>query len=71
MTGLPGSGKSTIAQLRSRRLREDHGRNVEVLDGDEVRKGLSCDLGLSKEDREEHKRRASTLPKSFPGTGRS
>lgn len=69
MTGLPGSGKSTLAQLLSARLREDFGRNVEVLDGDEIRKGLSRDLGLSKEDREEHAHRVSYVAKVLSRNG--
>jgi adenylylsulfate kinase len=52
-TGLPGSGKTTIARkleniLRSALLR------VEVLDGDEVRQWLSPDVGFSRSDREIH-----------------
>ena len=69
MTGLPGSGKSTIAQLLSARLREEFHRNVEVLDGDEIRKGLSRDLGLSKEDREEHNHRVSYVAKVLSRNG--
>lgn len=62
MTGLPGAGKSTLAVLlRNKLVRQ--GRLVEVLDGDEVRKGLSRDLGLSRQDREEHARRVSFLAK--------
>ena len=63
MTGLPGSGKSTLANVLKTKLQEDYDRNVEILDGDEVRKGLSRDLGLSREDREEHARRVSYLAK--------
>lgn len=63
MTGLPASGKSTLAQLLRKTLSEDYGRYVEVLDGDEIRRGLSRDLGLSKEDREEHAYRVSYLAK--------
>lgn len=62
MTGLPGAGKSTLAVLLRDKLGHQ-GRLVEVLDGDEVRKGLSRDLGLSREDREEHARRVSYLAK--------
>ena len=69
MTGLPGSGKSTLAKLLETKLRDDHGRYVEVLDGDEVRKGLSRDLGLSKEDREEHARRVSYVAKVLARNG--
>ena len=39
MTGLPASGKSTLSRLLEKELSERHGRRVEVLDGDEVRKG--------------------------------
>lgn len=69
MTGLPGSGKSTLAKLLEARLRGEFGRYVEVLDGDEIRKGLSRDLGLSKEDREEHARRVSYVAKVLARNG--
>lgn len=62
MTGLPGSDKSTLAGILQSKLVKE-GRLVEVLDGDEIRKGLSRDLGLSKADREEHARRVSFLAK--------
>ncbi len=51
LTGLPASGKTTIAQAAASRLR-DFGARVEVLDGDEVRKVLSAGLGFSRSDRE-------------------
>lgn len=69
MTGLPGSGKSTLSQLLGKRLREEYGRNVEVLDGDEIRKGLSRDLGLSKGDREEHNHRVAYVAKVLSRNG--
>ncbi len=69
MTGLPGSGKSTLARLMETTLRERYGRHVEVLDGDDVRKGLSRDLGLSREDREEHARRVSYVAKVLARNG--
>ena len=50
-TGLSGAGKSTLAEIIEQRLRE-HGHNVEVLDGDQVRTHLSKGLGFSKEDRD-------------------
>jgi adenylyl-sulfate kinase len=50
-TGLSGSGKSTIAAILERELRE-RGHKVEVLDGDVVRTHLSKGLGFSKEDRD-------------------
>jgi len=56
LTGLPGSGKTTIAQkllreLKARKLK------VELFDGDEVRRNLSKGLGFSKEDRDTHNKR--------------
>jgi len=59
-TGLPSSGKSTIAEALSGRLREK-GFRVERLDGDVVRKHLWAELGYTKEDRDENIRRAAFL----------
>jgi len=55
-TGLPCSGKSTLASMLQKEL---HGRGIaaEILDGDEVRQRLTKGLGYSKEDREENIRR--------------
>ncbi len=50
MTGLPSAGKSTLASAVAARLRAQ-GREVEVLDGDEVRLHLYAGLGYSREDR--------------------
>ena len=55
-TGLSGSGKSTVAEIIERRLR-DAGAKVEILDGDIVRQNLSHGLGFSKEDRDTNIRR--------------
>jgi adenylyl-sulfate kinase len=55
-TGLSGAGKSTIAGIIEKRLREA-GAKVEVLDGDLVRENLSKGLGFSKEDRDTNIRR--------------
>jgi adenylyl-sulfate kinase len=55
-TGLSGSGKSTVANIIEKRLR-DAGAKVEVLDGDLVRTNLSKGLGFSKEDRDTNIRR--------------
>ena len=52
-TGLSGSGKTTLANLL-RELLERDGYSVTILDGDEIRKRLSADLGFSKADRIEH-----------------
>ena len=51
LTGLSGSGKSTIGRLAAGALR-DRGHRVEVLDGDDVRQNLSAGLGFSREDRD-------------------
>ncbi|MGH3887311.1 MAG: adenylyl-sulfate kinase [Pseudonocardiaceae bacterium] len=53
LTGLSGAGKTTIADAVAGQLRAA-GREVEVLDGDELRRGLSAGLGFSREDRDTH-----------------
>ena len=58
MTGLPSSGKSTLAGLLAKEL-QGYGLPVVNLDGDEVRLRLSKGLGFSKEDRDENIRRIS------------
>lgn len=68
MTGLPGSGKTTIALDLEKKLRAMD-RNVEILDGDEVRKGLSSDLGFSKEDRQRHAKRVTYVAKVLSRNG--
>ena len=55
-TGLPCSGKSTLAQIVAQEL-ERLGRSFEILDGDVVRTHLTKGLGFSKEDRDENIRR--------------
>jgi adenylyl-sulfate kinase len=55
-TGLPCSGKSTLARIVAGELKT-RGRCVEILDGDEVRKHLTKGLGFSREDRDENIRR--------------
>jgi adenylylsulfate kinase len=55
-TGLPCSGKSTLAELVAQELVR-RGRGVEILDGDVVRTNLTKGLGFSKEDRDENIRR--------------
>jgi len=61
-TGLPSSGKTSIAQALIPLLRE-RGWNVELLDGDEVRKGLSADLGFDRVAREAHAGRVTFVAK--------
>jgi adenylylsulfate kinase len=68
LTGLSGSGKSTIARsLES--LLVGQGHLPYVLDGDNVRHGLNSDLGFSHADREENIRRISELSKLFADAG--
>jgi len=55
-TGLPSSGKTTTAVTLKKYLLE-RAVNVVLLDGDEIRRGLSSDLGFSAKDREENNRR--------------
>jgi len=67
-TGLSGSGKSTLANLLVERFREA-GRNVELLDGDEVRQNLTKDLGFSKEDRDTNIRRIAFVARLLARNG--
>ena len=57
-TGIPGSGKTTLARMLRERL-SDMGLCVEHLDGDEVRPWLSPEAGFSREDRLRHLRRVA------------
>lgn len=67
-TGLSGSGKSTLAHAVERRLVE-RGCVAYVLDGDNLRHGLSSDLGFSPEDRQEHIRRVGEVARLFTDAG--
>src|SRR5919199_6739409 len=67
-TGLSGSGKSTLANLLVERL-QGMGRNVELLDGDEVRKNLSQGLGFSKADRDANIQRIAFVAKLLSRNG--
>jgi len=64
LTGLSGSGKSTIAKELERRL-YDRGCQTMMLDGDNVRHGLSGDLGFSARDRKENIRRVGEVARLF------
>lgn len=68
LTGLSGSGKSTIANLLEKKL-TDAGKHTYLLDGDNVRHGLCGDLGFSDTDRVENIRRISEVSKLFVDAG--
>ena len=60
LTGLSGSGKSTIANALEKKL-FSLGMHLYVLDGDNIRLGLNKDLGFTREDRAENVRRVSEV----------
>ena len=68
LTGLTGSGKTTIAHALDRRL-FDQGRSATVIDGQNLRIGLNKDLGFSTKDRSENLRRTVEVAKLFNGAG--
>ena len=67
-TGLPASGKSTLAHAVEENLHQRGCRSM-VLDGDNIRHGLCEDLGFTEEDRREHLRRVGEVIKLFVETG--
>ena len=68
LTGLPGSGKTTIARQLEPEVRK-LGWPVEILDGDEIRQNLSKGLGFSREDRETHLKRVTYVAKLLSRNG--
>lgn len=68
MTGLSGSGKSTIALGLEKKL-FSHGYFSQLLDGDNTRVGINNNLGFSLEDRKENIRRVSEVSKLFLDSG--
>ena len=68
MTGLPCSGKTTVATGLEEALRE-RGVKVEVLDGDEVRTNLSKGAGFSKEERGKHALRVAYVSRLLSRNG--
>jgi adenylyl-sulfate kinase len=68
LTGLPGSGKTTLARGTAATLRRD-GYHVYVLDGDSLRTGLNADLGFSEAERRESVRRAGEVACLFADAG--
>jgi len=68
LTGLPGAGKSTIADLVERKLVE-HGSQTMLLDGDNLRQGINSDLGFDNASRAENVRRVGEIAKLMTEAG--
>ena len=68
LTGLSGSGKSTIAVAAEKALAQK-GRLTYILDGDNIRHGLNANLGFSPADRTENIRRIGEVSKLFTDAG--
>lgn len=68
LTGLPGAGKSTLANLIEHALHE-RGLHTYLLDGDNIRHGLSADLGFSEADRDENIRRVAEVARLMVDAG--
>ena len=68
LTGLSGSGKSTIANELAIKLQQE-GKLAYILDGDNVRMGLNKDLGFSDDDRKENIRRIAEVAKLLSDAG--
>ena len=68
LTGLPASGKSTIANLLEKRLHAE-GHHTYLLDGDNVRHGLNRDLGFTEADRVENIRRVAEVARLMVDAG--
>jgi adenylylsulfate kinase len=68
LTGLSGSGKTTIAAGAEKILNEE-GKLTQILDGDNIRSGINSNLGFSEADREENIRRIAEVAKLFKECG--
>ena len=68
ITGLPCSGKISIAEALHSRLKKEN-LHSHVLDGDVIRRGLSADLGFTEKDRRENIRRVGEVSKLFAEAG--
>lgn len=68
LTGLSGSGKSTIA-LRLERLLFENGYFAQVLDGDNIRSGINNNLSFTIEDRQENIRRIAEIARLYLNSG--
>jgi len=69
MTGLSGSGKSTIANALEHKLVHTFQAHTCLLDGDNIRTGLNAGLGFSEEDRRENIRRIGEVAKLMYNAG--
>ena len=69
LTGLSGSGKTTIANALESKLLSELGKKTFILDGDNIRHGLNSDLGFSDADRDENIRRIAEVAKLFKDAG--
>jgi len=67
-TGLPGSGKTTVARALERKL-FDEGKHVYLLEGETIRFGLSSDLGFDDQERKEQTRRLAEVANLFRRAG--
>src|SRR6185312_6347348 len=65
LTGLPSSGKTTLARGIAIKLKELTQRQVTLLDGDEVRTHLASELGFSREDRETNMKRIAFVAREI------
>lgn len=68
LTGLPSAGKTTIGKVLAERLAQ-RGWYAELLDGDEIRRGLSADLGFDRVSREAHAGRVTFVAKLLARNG--
>jgi adenylylsulfate kinase len=68
LTGLPSAGKTTVATALAERLRA-RGERVQILDGDELRRNLSADLGFDRASRDAHVRRVGYVAELLARNG--
>ncbi|HOG15185.1 MAG TPA: adenylyl-sulfate kinase [Candidatus Absconditabacterales bacterium] len=71
LTGLSGSGKSTVSDFLCKKIIEEYGVYVDQLDGDKIRSTLNSDLKFSKNDRHKNITRVSKICDKLNKNGRS